>query len=227
MSLRKRTILIISIVLGVMLIASYFITQHFLLNSFIKLEEQETREDAERVVGALNSRITWLEGTIYDWACWDDTYTFASDLNTDYTDKNVLSSTFMSLQIDAFVLTDANGELLFGKAYDRNTEKYVDIPRGLLTYLATNNLLKSSPAIDSGAAGITVLTDGTMIIASCPVLTSTGIGPPRGVLTMARYLDDEEIQYLTKTTLLPINIYPLNSSQMPADFTKALQQMTP
>ncbi|MDD5287722.1 MAG: CHASE4 domain-containing protein [Dehalococcoidales bacterium] len=200
--------------------------RNFYWIGFVKLEEQEAREDAERVVGALNSRITWLEGTTSDWAFWDDTYTFADDLNTDYTDKNVLSSTFTSLQIDAFILTNVNGELIFGKAYDINTKTYVAMPQGLAAYLANNNPLKSSSAIDSCASGIILLPEGPMLVSSCPVLTGVRIGPPRGMLTMTRYLDNEEIEYLTETTLLPIIIYPIDSSQMPADFTAARQRLT-
>jgi len=215
------------VVLAVMLIATYFLTQYILIASYVKLEREETQAGVQRVISVLNNRITWLEGNTSDWAFWDDTYTFAADLNSTYIDQNIGPSTFKSLQIDAIVLTNTQGNFLYGKAYDKNKQELIEVPQSLKTLLATSNIINLSLASSNGIGGIAILPEGPILIASCPVLTSTGLGPADGVLTMARYLDSREIKYLTDTSLSPITIYPVNGSQTPADFTKAYQQMTP
>ena len=226
-SLRKKTLIIIGIVLAVMLIASYFLTQYVLVASYVRLERQETQKGVERVISVLNNRITWLEGNTSDWAFWDDTYNYAANLNSTFVEQNIDPSTFKSLQIDAIALTDTQGKLLYSEAYDRNKQELIEIPQSLAAYLAANNTLKSSLASNNGFGGIVVLPEGPMLIASYPVLTTDATGPPHGVLTMARYLDNKEIKYLTDTTLSPISIYILSNSQTLNDFTRAYLQMTP
>jgi signal transduction histidine kinase len=216
-----------SVVLIVMLIITYFLTQYFLINSDVKLEQRETQSGIGRVLSVLNNQIAFLEDTTSDWAFWDDTYNFADNLNLQYVDENITPSTFISLQVDAMVLTDTQGEFLYGKAYDKNKQELIEVPQSLTTYLATSNPLNSSLNSENAIGGIILLPEGPMLIASCPVLTSAKTGPPHGILTMARYLDNKEIKYLADMTLSPISIYPINSPQLPADFSKAYQQMTP
>ena len=226
-SLRKKTLIIIGIVLAAMLIATYFLTQYVLVASYVRLERQETQKGVERVISVLNNRITWLEGNTSDWAFWDDTYNYAANPNSTFVDQNIDTSTFKSLQIDAIVLTDTQGKLLYSEAYDKNKQVLIEVSQSFKTLLATSNIIKSSLASSNGIGGIVVLPEGPMIIASCPVLTTAGTGPTDGVLTMARYLDNREIKYLTDTTLSPISIYTLNNSQTQNDFTRAYLQMTP
>ncbi len=97
MSLRKKTLIIMGVVLAVLLIATYFLTQYILIASYVKLEREETQAGVQRVISVLNNRITWLEGNTSDWAFWDDTYTFAANLNSTYVDQNIGPSTFKSL----------------------------------------------------------------------------------------------------------------------------------
>ena len=211
----------------VLLVATYFLTQYMLVAGYVRLERQETQTGVERVLSVFNNRIAWLEGNTSDWAFWDDTYNFAANLNPTFADHNIDPSTFKSLQIDAIALTDMQGKLLYSKAYDKNKQALIEISQNLAAYLTADNTLKSALASNTGIGGVIVLPEGPMLVASYPVLTTDTAGPPHGVLTMARYLDNREINYLSNTTLSPVSIFTLTNSQTINDFTKAYLQMTP
>ncbi|MBN1762384.1 MAG: histidine kinase, partial [Methanomicrobia archaeon] len=99
-SLRKKTLIIIGITIVCLIVILYGVSQVLLLHSFDKLEEQNTRQNVERVTNALSHEFSQLDTTTYDWAAWDDTYAFIEDRNEEYIASNLIDGTFADLELN-------------------------------------------------------------------------------------------------------------------------------
>jgi sensor domain CHASE-containing protein len=81
MTLRQKTVLIIGITLLCLLMTLYFSLSTIWLNRVAKIEFQQTHQNVERVTEALANNLQELNSTAKDWAGWDDTYAFVTDVN--------------------------------------------------------------------------------------------------------------------------------------------------
>ncbi len=227
MSLRKKTLMTIGLSFGVLLIALYFISQVVLGRSFAELEQRDTRQNVERVQSALSHDLLGLKASATDWAVWDDTYAFIEDANDDYIASNMVAGTFTELRLNLMLFVDLSGRVVYGQAFDLNTEEEVDLAPHLLELITTGNLLVRPPATkESGATGIILLPEGPMLIASRPILDSEEKGPVRGTLVMGRYLDAGEIERLGEQTHLSLALHRIDQGPLPSDYATALSSLS-
>jgi len=227
MTLRKKTLVIIGATFIGLVVILYLISRSILIGSFTELEEQDTRRNVERVLTALSNDISLLDATVADWASWDDTYAFIEDANTDYIESNLIDGTFTELRLSFMLFINASGQMAFGKAFDLHNEEEIPVPQSLQEHLAANDLLIRHPDTESSVAGLVLLPEGPLLIASRPILTSEDEGPIRGALLMGRYLDATQINRLAETTLLSLAAYRVNDIRMPADFQEARLSLSP
>ena len=230
MTLRKRILAIIIVTFLSLITILFFTSQTILLNSFNKLEEQRTSRNVERALSALSNDLSSLDATAGDWAAWDDTYAFIEDANDEYVESNLIDGTFTELKLNLMLFINSSGRTVFGKAFDLHNVEEMPVPQSLQEHLSANDLLLHHPDTESSVAGIILLPEGPLLVASRPILTSEDEGPIRGALIMGRYLDAAEIERLAEATLLPLIMHRFTDPQIPPDFQEArlsLSEETP
>jgi PAS domain S-box-containing protein len=196
------------------------------LNSFARLEEQVIRRDVERALNALSDQVHTLDTMVFDWAAWDDTYAFIEDGNQDYVRSNLVDETFTSPRLNLMLFVDTSEQIVLGKAFDLEVEKEIPVPKSLQEHLSANSLLLRHPDTESSITGIVLLPEGPMLVASRPILTSEEAGPIRGTLIMGRYFAAPEVENLAKVTRLSLAVYPIEDTEIPADFQTALASLS-
>ena len=221
MTLRKKTLAIIAATSVSLIAILYIISRVFLLGGYARLEEQSTRQNVERVLSALSEEITVLDTTVFDWTSWDDTYAFIEDRNPDFVQSNLTDETFLKIRLNLMLFVDAFGQKVFAKGFDLHNETEVPIQQAFLGDLLANDLLMSHHDTESSATGIVLLSEGPMLVASRPILTSKDEGSVRGALVMGRYLNPTEIERLAQVTHLSFTVQPFNDSLLPPDFQEA------
>lgn len=221
MTLRKKTLLIIGAILVSLIGILYAVQQNILLHSFADLERQNTENNVGRALNALSDDISGLVTMTRDWATWDDTYNFIEDGNKAYIEANPTNATIEGLRVNVMFFINSSGQIVFSKALDLQSEQEVPVPQSLLEHLYPSSILVHHPDTESSVNGIILLPEGTMLIASEPILTSQGEGPIRGALVWGRYLDDAEIAKLAETTRLSLTVHRLDETELPSDFEKA------
>lgn len=221
MTLRWKTLLIIGIALLGMIGILYLVSSKLILSSFADLEEQRTSENVERAANALSDDISGIDTMTNDWASWDDTYAFIQDRNQKYIESNPTDEAFTGLRLNVMLFINSSGELVFGKAFDLKDEQEIPVPQSLMEHLSVDDPLVHHITPDDNLHGIIFLTEGPMLVASEPILTSNAEGPSRGTLIMGRYLDATEIERLAKITRLSIDIQRPDESNLPSDFEAA------
>ena len=222
MSIRRKTLLTISITVLVLLAALIATSRLLLLGSFERLEELSTRQDVERVLDAISFDLANLDGTTSDWASWDDSYAFAGGTYSEYVEDNLMNATFDTLRLNLALYLDCAGDPFFGKAYDLSAHQEIPVPQELLPLLSDHPILTCDPDTKSSLAGIAPLDTAPMIIAARPILTNEDSGPPRGTLIFGRFLDLAEVERLSLMTHLSVSLIPSENPRTEPDIEEIL-----
>ncbi len=147
MTLRSKTIILVTAALVTLLALLYISSRAVLLYSFARLEEKATERDLQRALNALDNRIQELDTTAYDWASWDDTYRFMADRDPLFVESNLIDDTLVTLRLNALLLVSPSGEIVFAKALNLQDEEEVPLPESLLAHLTSDGPI--SPAMGS------------------------------------------------------------------------------
>ncbi|HMA33532.1 MAG TPA: diguanylate cyclase [Chloroflexia bacterium] len=227
MTLRARTVLAISLTLAGLIGALYLASNAIVLGGFVGEEDQDTRQNVQRVVSALATESDALAGTARDWAGWDDTYAYIHDHNPTYIQSNLAANvSYINNQWSLTLYLDPAGTLVFGKAFDLGGQREVPLPAGLDRHLTSADLLVRQTDPESSTTGLLALPDRVILVSAQPILTSARQGPVRGTLILGRFFDAHEIAGLARTTQLTLTAYPVGAADMPADVRAALAALT-
>ena len=79
MTLRRKTLLIVSLTLAVLVVLLYLVLRTLLMGSFISLEQQVSLRDLNRAEINLHDQSASMKQVIRDWSTRDETYTFIQD----------------------------------------------------------------------------------------------------------------------------------------------------
>jgi PAS domain S-box-containing protein len=217
-TLRRKTLLIIGVMLAGLIALLYAASSAILLGGFATVEERDTHQDVQRALDALSNEIADLDSVTRDYASWDDTYAFIEDANETYPKVNLVDTTFSNLRLNLMVFVHSSGRIVFSKAFDLQNDEETPFPESLHAHLAAGSLLLQHPDLESGLTGLILLPEGALLVASRPILTSEYQGPARGTLMMGRYLNDAEIEHLAEMTHVSLTVHRFDDEQMPADF---------
>lgn len=217
MTLRKKTLFLISLTLIGLMVALYITSSTIFLSSFAELEKQHVYKNVEQARRALSNALANLNFKAADWAVWDDTYHFIEDANDAYVKSNLVPSAFTELRLNLMLFIHSSGRIIFGRGFDLKNKKATPIPKGLKEHLSASRPLLQHPDIESAVTGLILLPEGPLLIVSRPILTSERKGPIRGTLIFGRYLDAAEINRLAQITQLSFTIDRFKDAQTSSD----------
>lgn len=194
MSLRVKVfLLILSLNLTAVLAISY-VSRNILVVQVDQYKENLLERNLRVLKKHIEEQINIIDGSARDYAYWDDTYGFMSDLNPDYIESNLGKQTFNNLQIDFIAFFDPRGKLHYSSGYSHETgEKFEITPELTGTLEEISFTLYSESTNGSG-----VITSGDKIyyIVSRPILKSDKTGPAVGTLMVLKEFDYEAQQGL-------------------------------
>jgi PAS domain S-box-containing protein len=220
MTLRRKTLLIISVTLVGLIVVLYAVSRVVLLGGFAELEEREARRNVERVLSSVEDDLSSLDRGCQNSATWDHAYAFIQNGNPGFVKSEVgygalSDAVARGLNLELYIRS--SGQIVFGEGFDLATQKETPLPEGLGEHLHAGSRLLAQ----SGNSGIVLLPKGPMLIASRPILTTTGKGPVHGSLIRGRYLDAAEIKRLGDKTHLSVTLLYLGDSRVPPDLQSA------
>ena len=226
MTLRKKTLFTMSATIVALFVILYSASRVILLGGMAELEEQITHQNVQRAVSVLTDNLVTLNATAGDWAPWDDTYYFIEDINSEYIENNLVDSTFANLRLNLMLFVNASGQVVYSKGFDLQEETEVPVSESLVKQLLADGFLLRHPEPSSSITGIVLLSEGPMLVASRPIVTSSFEGPVRGTLIMGRYLDAMEIRYLSERAHVSMIMSGLNDPEAPSDMQAAWSSLS-
>jgi len=226
MKIRIKTLIIIFLIIVISFSVVFSISQVIILDSFIKLDEQNIEHNVEQVFNTLSGVLSQLETIACDWSSWDDTYDFIESRDEEYIESNLIDGTFITLDLNIMLYINSSGQIVFGKAFDLQNLEETRIPDGLSEHLSQDGILLVNDETEGGSTGVIELPEGLMLVSSQPILTSDDEGPARGTLIIGRYLDSEHVDALAEIVQLPIATSLFSDPRMPSDFKAALPSLS-
>ncbi|MCX6684933.1 MAG: PAS domain S-box protein [Methanoregula sp.] len=211
MNLRQKSLLALCTVFILIVATIILVSSIIFLGSYEKLESDHTKEVMVLVENNVNSEIANLNVIVTDWAPWDDTYLFVQGQKSDYIELNLADETYSSLRLNFIIITDREGNIVYGKGFDSQKNAMILVPDGLVRELGrVNSPLRNINTKDK-ISGFLNLPEGPVILSAQPILHTDFSGPPEGMIIMGRYLDEAEIHRLGLQTLPSLSITPLAS----------------
>lgn len=210
MSIRKRTILAIVATVVVLFTVVYGVTYKFLLDGFIKVENDEVVKNVLRLNDTIKSNIDVLSTKADDWGRWDDPYQFIVDRNEDFIESNLGLDSIRNLKVNLMAFVSTSSEVVVSRLVDLNESSDVDkpLPEDLKLLISGSSTILQHPTLDHHTSGIVMLRSGPMLISARTILTSSNEGPAHGTIILGRYLDAEMIKELSMVTHLEVKIEP-------------------
>ncbi|KGK99178.1 hypothetical protein LI82_03880 [Methanococcoides methylutens] len=190
------------------------VSQFIVKGSYIELEQQQALKDANGMRVLIESDLKSLGVLNVDYAIWDDSYEFIVSRDEEYAKSNLITETFESNRLDLLVYVDSSGEMVYGAMYDENNGLNV-LSGSLPEFLSFSNCLTAPTDPNCISSGFVNLEGGLLLISSCPIKKSNGDGPVRGTLFMGRFLDSDELYYLSEGTGISIDLLSPNDPQLP------------
>jgi len=224
-TLRLKTLVIIGATLLGLLVAFAILSRFTLLSRFAVYENDQVRSHVERASTALENELDQLSTIARDDAQWDAAYNFVVHGDRRFLEENFPSSAYVTMRLHLIEYVNASGQVIFqGPPGAEEVESR--IPSGIQEKIGRAGLLVSQSAATGAATGIVVLPDGPMMVASSPILPSSGEGPSRGTLILGRRLDANEVHRLSLLTRMDLQVYRLDDPALPADARAVQAQLS-
>lgn len=223
MSLRLKIPLLIAGITVIYTGLNYGVQRLIVYPSFVTLERDDAFARMERVTQAIRRELEHLGVRCLDWSNWDDSYNFVVEKDpakaAAFISANLMDKTFSDGKIDLMCYCDLDGRVVWGELHDPNNnyaKKASIVTLGDWTG-AGPRLLQSRAEPTSHLEGIVMTTEGPMLVAAAPIITSEGKGPVRGTVIMGRTLDDKRLEALVRQTGVAFFCWPMGHASMPVD----------
>lgn len=187
------------------------------LAGFAQVEEEQMQQHTARVLDALAGRLDGLAVKGADWAEWDDTYGFMADGNEAYRRSNLTPDSLKNLRLNGMLFVRTSGQVVATVSYDLAQKREAPVLASLLPHVKPGAPLVCLPETNSVVTGLVLLPETPVLLAARAVVTSSGTGPVRGAVVLARYLDATEVQDLAALTHLNIQLWRVDAADLPAD----------
>lgn len=213
MSLRRRTLLIVCLLMLVTWGSVQLVERWLIYPRFVTLEKEQAQLNAERVIEFINRELALLVPICENWSYWDDSYRFARELDTTFARVNLTEANQHSLGVNLLAYYDNNGRKLWSRGYDFATRMSFPLDEFAKDKLPADYPLLAREDVPTVRVGLLNTSRGPMLAVGTPVLRSARIGPRRGTLIMGRFLDAEAVQRIAQQTLQRIELRQTRNGQ--------------
>jgi PAS domain S-box-containing protein len=225
-TLRLKTLVIIGATLLGLLVAFALLSRVTLLSRFSVFENDQVRSHVERASTALVNELDQLSTIARDDAQWDAAYNFVLHGDRKFLEENFPSSSYGPMRLHLIEYLDGSGKVLFRGPPEVGVSP-TGPPPDIQSRLMTSGLINRQPVGSGVTSGIVLLPDGPMMVASSPILKSSGEGPPIGTLIMGRRLDASEIHRLAVLTRMDIQVNRLDQPGLSSEVRALRDQLSP
>jgi sensor domain CHASE-containing protein len=181
LSLRKKTLLIITITLTGLIILLYASSRSILLQSFVLLENDDVYLNTERGLQAVSNEIAGMTATAQDWATRRDSAAFVHDADPAYIETYLDDSTFIANNLNIVVFADRSGQIVYEQNFDLAIGQKIITATGIAQHIQPGRPLLDLSDGSNGVGGILLLPAGPALVVAMPV-AGEGQAPASGVL---------------------------------------------
>jgi len=203
MSLRTKILLVLLVLIVGYVGLTYAIQRTLVYPSFDELQSNLAATNLVRVEGALESVVEAVNAMSADTAHWTETYAYLRGDNPEYPEHNFNNHFYIEADFNLVLLYDLNGGLVWGDAFDLETEKPIPLEALFEKPLDPRDPLVHHSEPDSSLTGLLLTKRGPLAVSSYAVLTNESEGPRAGTMILGRLLDAGKLAELEAKTEIP------------------------
>ncbi len=224
----NEKILFSLLLLFVIIVGTLVFSFSFYLKGYEKLDEKEATSSLHNALQSLNASREGQVRILADWAAWDDTYDFIQDPDDPvFIESNLGTVTMENLDTDIFVITDLDGNIVWGHMYDRANNSLSPLTEEIRSRVFAIGRLTDGERQNETVSGIVMLPAGPMVIGSAPVTHSDGSGPVIGRFMIGTYLDAAHIAQAASVSSPTLAFIPVDDSRISPGIQSALLAGSP
>ena len=217
MSLKYKVSLLILLVFVVSLLATVTVNQLVILPSFLALEREEAQRNVERAIEALDRDLDVLSTNVTAWAWWDESKRYMDGQNDGFVAHELSAEPVSSAEVGYMGFYKTTGVQVIHRAPAAEEPGSAGLGSFQDPSLPADHLLLHHPDIQGDVKGLVSTPSGPMLVASRPILTSSGEGPASGVLIFGRLFDAATIKRIARQTKLHLTITSVTSVEPHGD----------
>jgi sensor domain CHASE-containing protein len=207
MNIRQKCAAAIALSLAISALLNVAVLRFSVFPSFIEIERRGAESDIHRAVAAIDAQSDKLSLSVFVYSTWDDSYAFAKNGTSGYVEENLTSLAADNMKVDFISIHGLDGKPVFQGAFEAGVDGPVPPgPLALSVIDPEGRLIATSDT--SVRHGLLMTAKGPMLVASRPVLMSSGAGPFSGTYVMGRFLDAELIAELSEATHVDFEVRP-------------------
>lgn len=188
-SLRRKTAIILGSSIIFLLLAIYLTVSKAIEKNYKELQYKTIMLDVTWINNTLQLQQSSMEKVVSDWGFWDDLYFYVQNPDSAFIKSNISNATLPYLNINALVIINKKNKILYTKAYRDSTLPPIKGSRkdNSMISLFTQGVYISHQ--DTISSDLYSTPEGSLIVASCPILMSNRKGISNGTVIIAKYID--------------------------------------
>ena len=223
MTLRWKTLLLMSALLSVALLALWAIMRGVLLENFERAEAQQVRYVMVDTRAALDRRGDELGRAFMDWSIWDDLYQYVIDRDARFERSNLTDASLDQMNIDYLGFFDNAARPVFSTSWNHSTHQRAPVWPALQARFQPGDALFRLAAPQSVNRGIISLPQGALQIVALPIHDSNRAGARHGTLIVGHLLTPQLLSYDSESSRNKVALVDLNA--LPPSLSKRLIQI--
>jgi len=222
MTLRQKTLITFAVVGPLLALSLGGFIWYVLTQGFGNLEEEQSRQGVERAVSYFDEQYNAYNSKANDWSQWDDAYQFAKDRNPDFIQKNMLPESLTALQVNVLSFLNPSGSVIHTATIDqegRNDAVLNASMNAAIQHVFSPSMLERP---DRGFFKVETPRRGIVLFVARPVVHSDGSGSPNSVLILGRFVGQDLLQGLERSTASPVSLAFFDDPHLASDYREAL-----
>lgn len=195
MRLSKKIVLFLLIGTVALVVSSSIIFTAFFHSYLTTQESIQTDKDTYRLIDSIEAKKDDYQGSVNDWAHWDETYDYILDKDPLYEQNNLISDTFINLTINFLVFYSKKDGIKSATYYDFEKQAITVFPSEFKNHM--NDYLNS---IEKNVDDSFIMSFGGDFywLAVSPITDSVSIKSTDGSILFGKKLDSATILELDK-----------------------------
>ena len=187
---------IIAVILIVIVLSQRMITENI-----VKLEKNKVNQNIYRIVNTLDKELEYIKKTCRDYSNWNRTYEYINlkepnkdqEYTKEFEKENFDTVNMSNLELNAIMILDNNGKILFESLYDEKYLNNYNLPDNIRNTILKNDILDSVTNIKA-KNGILTTDKGLYFVSMYPILKNNALGNKAGVIVMAKEVTQETLE---------------------------------
>ena len=203
----KITIIIITITFAFVFLSNIAF-EKFFANYLENQEEAQINSINRTLESFFNEKMDKYQGSVNDWAHWNETYDFMNNNTPDYIDNNLIGDTFVNLDVNFIILAGNDNSIKSKQFYDITNEQFAQFPVNLDKDI--EGIIRTYK-IKEDTSSILKLGDQFYFVATSKITDSYKEKQADGRMIIGRLIDQGIIKKLEAMTDSHISISIINN----------------